>query len=606
MNEETLKRGFVAPSPAWPLRPALLALLLGLCALGVHFSLSDGTQYADAPVRQALAAFFFFGCLAVAFSIERLRWIWAGLFGLVAGLTLAGITWWVAGYGVRGFEWNWAFGSGLVALAIATPLFQTVRDAGRWAFEYDRLHFHAWTDAVIALAALAFTGISWLLLLLLSGLFGLIGFDGLERLMREGWFGWSFSGLAFGAALGILRENDRVMATLQRVVLIILSILAPPLAIGLVLFLVLLLFTGLDTLWDATEATTPILLACAAGAMILANAIIRNNNEEASDSQVLNISALALGATILPLGVIAAVSMGLRVDQYGLTPSRLWGVLVTAIACAYGLAYLVAIIAKRRDWAEAVRPANVRLAIALCAVALILALPLADFGAISARDQIARLESGAIAPEKFDVAAFAFEFGPSGRAALKALEKGQGAAAGLAKRDRLMLAGSAKRALGAETRWELMGDDAYMLPRQTDIEVRPRKIEVPEGLRRALEADWMSVCHRSKGGNCILFWRSGETKAIAVRDGCATLSQQKKVDPNAKCEIDPEVYELADGDWRDVNDRPKPKKPKLSNSEIQASLKAERDALDRGDIEIRTVTRQQLYLDDKPIGPLFE
>lgn len=587
MNEQAPDSVLDDPSPDWPLRPALLALLLGLCALGVHFSLSDGPRYADAPARQALSAFFFFGGLAAAFSIERLRWVWAALFGLIAGLTLAGITWWVAGYGVRGFEWSWSFGSGLVALSVGLPLFQTVRDAGRWAFDYNRLHFHAWTDAVIALAALAFTGISWLLLLLLSGLFGLIGFDGLERLMREGWFGWSFSGLAFGAALGILRENDRVMATLQRVVLIVLSILAPPLAIGLVLFLVLLLFTGLHTLWDATEATTPILLACGAGAMILANAIIRNNKDEASDSRVLNISALALGATILPLGVIAAVSMGLRVGQYGLTPSRLWGVLVTAIACAYGLAYLVAIVAKRRDWAEAVRPANVRLAIALCAVALVLALPIADFGAISARDQLARLENGTIAPGKLDVAAFAFEFGPSGRAALKALAKGQGAAAVLGKSERQLLAKNAKAALGASNRYEVSlmserADTAEML--ETSVRVMPEGAKIPEGLRKVIGG--ISGCRKQL---CVLVMAS-QSEAIFSQiqcDGCIPDTRRFRYEKPTGWQ-----QQWGNAISQEARDYWEARKGKQPGADAP--------------VEIREVKRRQVYVDGKPYSEPFE
>ena len=47
--------------------------------------------------------------------------------------------------------------------------------------------------------------------------------------------------------------------------------------------------------------------------------------------------------------------------------------------------------------------------------------PLVDFGAISTRDQLARLERGRVGPDQFDWAALAFDFGPSGRAALTRL-----------------------------------------------------------------------------------------------------------------------------------------------------------------------------------------
>jgi hypothetical protein len=75
----------------------------------------------------------------------------------------------------------------------------------------------------------------------------------------------------------------------------------------------------------------------------------------------------------------------------------------------------------RRAFEGAVRSLQTRLAIGVCALALILALPILDFGAISARDQMARLSSGAVKSEQFDWQAMAFDFGPAGRAALQSI-----------------------------------------------------------------------------------------------------------------------------------------------------------------------------------------
>src|SRR3546814_17187371 len=77
-------------------------------------------------------------------------------------------------------------------------------------------------------------------------------------------------------------------------------------------------------------------------------------------------------------------------------------------------------------------------------LAAFLALPVLDFGTISTRDQLARLESGAVAAEKFDWAALAFDFGPSGRKAL----------AELARSPRPERANLAKWALAARNRSE--------------------------------------------------------------------------------------------------------------------------------------------------------
>src|SRR3546814_7509859 len=78
-------------------------------------------------------------------------------------------------------------------------------------------------------------------------------------------------------------------------------------------------------------------------------------------------------------------------------------------------------------------------------LAAFLALPVLDFGAISTRDQVSRLESGAVKTEKFDWSALAVDFGPSG---LKALAE-------LARSPRADRANLAKWALAAKNRWDL-------------------------------------------------------------------------------------------------------------------------------------------------------
>lgn len=56
-------------------------------------------------------------------------------------------------------------------------------------------------------------------------------------------------------------------------------------------------------------------------------------------------------------------------------------------------------------------------------VALFLALPILDFGTISAGNQLHRLESGNVTPDKFDFAALRWDFGDAGRRALARLTK---------------------------------------------------------------------------------------------------------------------------------------------------------------------------------------
>jgi hypothetical protein len=114
----------------------------------------------------------------------------------------------------------------------------------------------------------------------------------------------------------------------------------------------------------------------------------------------MRVAALALAIVILPLAAFAAVSLGLRLNQYGLAPERLWGLVAVLVACVWGLGYWVALVRGRKAaWAARLREANFYLAVASCGLALFLALPILDFGTISAGNQLHRLESGKVKPD---------------------------------------------------------------------------------------------------------------------------------------------------------------------------------------------------------------
>jgi hypothetical protein len=414
----------------WPLRPWLLAALFGLAGLLIHFATHDNE---DVAWRAALAAFLFFGAIAAAFTLEQGRWKAPSLFALVIGAVMAGLSWRAVQYGESLPDEQYGFAAGVVASALALPLFQAGFHRRRLATPYPEIYGHVWTDAICAAGALAFTGISWVVLALLSELFVLLKIEFLRDVMDEGWFGWTFSGLAAGAALGTLRNQLKVIATMQTVVLLVASLLAVPLAFGLTVFLGATVISGPQVLWDATRSATPLLLACAAGSFVLANAIARQSDEAMTRSRVMRGAGLVLAAVILPLAVFAAFSMGLRLNQYGLAPERLWALVAIVVACVCGVAYWVALVRGRKGgWAGYLRKTTFHLALVVCGLAVLLALPIFDFGAISTRNQMARLEKGAVTPEEFDFTALRWDFGEPGRRALERLAKGSGKIAELA------------------------------------------------------------------------------------------------------------------------------------------------------------------------------
>lgn len=451
----------------WPPRPWLLAGLGALAALFVHLLVDDADPSA---ARSAGAAFFVFGSLSFALTLGPGRWRDSALFSGGLGLVMAGLAWhWVRAKDSAAGE-EFAFAAAVFASAIAVPLFQAQFHRTRLATDYRQTHFHVWTDAITGAGALAFTGLSWTLLALLNQLLQLVGITLIDWLWGQEWFGWVWTGGAFGAALGVLRNNLKVIGSLQHVVLLVLSLLAVPLALALLVFLVALLASGGQALWDKTDAATPVLLACAVGCFVLANAIVRDDADAITGNRVMRLTGMVLAAGVLPLAVFAAVSMGLRIGQHGLTPERIWAMIAVGVAVAYGLAYWVGLVRGRRaGWAANLRRANLLLAAGTCILALLLALPLVDWGAVSARSQMARLDSGKVSAEDFDYTALRWDFGDAGRRALARLaERGGdvGERATLAKaqteRPYVPFQGERRTRLRSEIRLTVQPEDAAL------------------------------------------------------------------------------------------------------------------------------------------------
>jgi hypothetical protein len=573
----------------WPLRAVLLLALGTGLGLAIHL-LTRGPevwQWTENPVRLGAAAALAAGGIVFAFSLERQRWVWAAAFAALAGLVVGFVTYWNGQPESWGAGEGWQIFSALLAIAIAVPLFQASRDEGRWNRDYREIHGHAWTNLVLWFAACAFVLLSFLLILLLSELFDLIGIHVLRDLLQKSWFPPVLIGGTFGAAVGVLRDRDRILRLLQRVVTSVLSILAPVLALGLVLFVAALPFTGLKPLWEQTSATTPLLLACILGAVALLNAAIGSSPEEESRSRIVRIATAALAAVLLPLAIVAAISTAKRIDQYGLTPDRLWAAVFVGIALVTAAAYLWALIRGRSQWAPRLRSANILLATGVCLLALFLALPIVSFGSISTRDQLARLESGRVAPDRFDWAALRYDFGPTGRRAVERLTRSSVPAV----RD------NAKAALAATSRWEARRkvEDYADAPRE--MRVFPAGTVVPAELRDAVLGRPGNPGTCSGKGQCFLFWKPGEARAVVIVDPCQGAGPY--------CEVNSSVLEHSEKGWVDGL-HPDQLFPAQDEKSRKAELARQQAAVAAGQVEIREVSRRQVFIGGKPHGNLIE
>jgi hypothetical protein len=555
---------------AWPLRPWIMAATCATAGLLFNLLTDLSSNLAPSPLRQAGATLVAVAAVSFVLTVEQRRWLWSLGFALGWGAVVALIGWFTASYNQHPTIFEFPFLSGVFAVLLAAPLFQTVRDEGAWRFPYARLHGHAWTDAVIGAASLAFVGITFLLAWLIAGLFDVIGIDVIKQLLKEEWFGWMLGGFAFGAAVGLLRERDSLVGTLQRLVMVVLGVLAPVLAVALALFLLSLPFTGLGELWDSSIPATPLMLVAAAGAILLANAVIGNGDEERATNRVLRGSALVLVLCVLPLAVIAALSLGQRIGQYGWTPERIWGVVALAVALGYGLVGWWAVAKGRGGFDDRLRPLQTRLAIGMCAAALLLALPILDFGAISAKSQVARFASGRTAPADFDWRAMAFDFGPAGRRRLEQImrsgtpDQRRLAQAALATTDRHQVEEQVRKA-----------DSAATL--EARLRVVPAGSTLPAGLRESIAAT--------------RYCRVGPCVVTVVDERRAVIAGPLIKDDNVETAL---LMPNTKGIWQqDIHSRFIAKPPF-------------RPDVSRVPVELRTVERRQLFIDGKPVGEPFE
>jgi hypothetical protein len=556
----------------WPQRPWIMATIGAVGGLIVHLLTDGHTGYNETfPVwRQAATAFTLVATIAFLLTVELRRWTWSVGFAVGWGAVIALVGWFTAQYNLNGEIMEFPFLSGILAVLIAAPLFQTIRDEGAWRFPYARLHRHAWTDAVIGAASLAFTGITFLLAWLIASLFDVIGIDAIKELLQEEWFGWMLAGFAFGGALGLLRERDALVATLQKLVMVVLSVLAPVLAVALAAFLLSLPFTGLNGLWESDIPATPMLLISGAGAILLVNAVIGDGRDERSANIWLRWAALVLVLCVLPLAILAALSMGERINQYGWTPERIWGVVAVAVAIAYGLAAWWAVFKGRRDFDDPLRPLQTGLAIGLCGLALFLALPIVDFGSISARSQLARLESGRVKAEEFDWTAMAFDFGKAGRNRLTEIAKsGSGEVRDMAK-----------AALASENRYTLDAE-ARSVAQQSRVEQHVRLVSPDIELTDGLKAE-LSGYQGCNDKPCALV-RLDADRLLLVHNPHGVGFVQSRI--------------------IDVKQAGQPAK---AARPVEVPVAGQQVDLRQATIEIRPIQRRQLYVDGKPVGEPLE
>lgn len=369
----------------------------------------------------AFAGGFFAGLLLMLGRIDLRR---ALVFACALGALPAGLLFWA------GFRFATADGflnSGhpiaayLVLVSIPLPFLLTYLTSDRGWRDYEGLFDHAWSIFVRGATAWAFVGLFWLVIFLGDALLSLVNFTYLDLLFREDWIAMPLTGCMLGLALAVLNELAQVVSTLRRLALQLLRLLLPLVGVMVALFIVLVPFQGLDKVFGQLSAAAT-MLAMAAGAVTLITAAIDARNEDSVQSRLMVVSAKALSVLLPLIAGIAVYAIWLRVEQYGWTPARLSGAVLSLVVLVYALGYAISVLAGA-GWRNHIRQANTWLAVAIVGLSLLWLTPVLNAERISANDQFKRFVAGITTVENLDLWPMAHDWGLAGQVAVEQLRR---------------------------------------------------------------------------------------------------------------------------------------------------------------------------------------
>lgn len=324
----------------------------------------------------------------------------------------------------------------------------------------------AWKNGVQLALAVAFVGVFWAVLLLGAALFNVIGIEFVGKTIAKPWFWIPATWIVFAGAVHITDVRAGITRGIRTVALALLSWLMPLLTLLAAGFLVALPFTGLKPLWE-TRSAAAVLLSAAAVLIVLINAAYQDGDPGRRPNVVLRWAARVAAVLLVPLVAIAGYALALRIQQYGYTPERIVAAACVLVGACYAAGYGVAAV-RRGPWMKRLEPTNIATAFVILAVLLALFSPIADPGRISVADQMARLRSGKIAPDRFDYAFLRFGGGRFGVDALRPLAARPGP--GVER---------AKAALKLENRWQ--AHEPAVAPKPAEITMLPKGARLPDG-----------------------------------------------------------------------------------------------------------------------------
>lgn len=320
----------------------------------------------------------FMPLLAVV-GIGNLRWRPFSIWMVVVTLLCGGLGYHMAAQHRTDGGWDsWMWASLCIPwLLFVTNALVTAAEVDRRPIATFPTYFDvAWKQATQVALALVFIGLFWIVLWLGAALFRAIRIEAVAEIIASSWFWISATTAATAVALHLTDAQLGLVRAARSLLLNLLAWLMPLLVLIGLAFLAALFFTGLAPLW-ATRVATASLISAATLLILLINSHFQDGESQGGRSRILIYPRFAGALMLVPLVALASYGLGLRIEQYGLTPQRVLASAFLIVLACHAVGYAIAAIASGPAL-HGLRATNIASAFVSVAVLLAILTPLAD------------------------------------------------------------------------------------------------------------------------------------------------------------------------------------------------------------------------------------
>ncbi|MGV4042029.1 DUF4153 domain-containing protein [Citrobacter portucalensis] len=382
---------------------------------------NDGWLFYGMPATIAITSALL---LTVVSFKQRALWYWMALIFVVVLAMSVWLKWQVEDSDKwRQHEVFMFYGWRLLLMAmLALPWIQYSLHVSREQARYPHFYRQLWLNALTLLIVFVANGLFWLVLLLWSEMFKLVGILFFSTLFFDtDWFGYVAFGLITALAVLLARTQSRLVTAVQKLLTFIATGLLPLVALLALMFILTLPFTGLEAISQRVSAAG--LMSTLTLLLLLLIAIVREPQKEALPYPGALRYLIKCSLIVAPIYMlIAGWSLWVRIQQYGWTPERVYGVLVVVVLLVWSFGYLASILRRGRNPLELQGPVILGVSLLALGLLVLLSSPVIDAWRISVNSHMGLYHSGKIKPDQ--VSLFMLDHsGKPGRAALEALQK---------------------------------------------------------------------------------------------------------------------------------------------------------------------------------------